>query len=103
MTIDKAADKMKCLKYKVLQGAIIVHDTYSDDYELLNESALTALGMAIASLEAWGKIKKEIEHKKFRTMEVQISDAHLGFNGGLECALAIIDKHLQEVTTDEQL
>lgn len=50
-----------------------------------------------AVLEAWGEIKKEIEHKKFRTMEVQISDAHLGFNSGLECALAIIDRYLREV------
>ena len=48
---------MKHLKYKALQGAIIVHDTYSDDYELLDESALTALDVAIASLEAWGEIK----------------------------------------------
>ena len=70
---------------------------------LFSEKHFKAFDMAITSLEAWGKIKKEIEHKKFRTMEVQISDAHLGFNGGLECALAIIDKHLQEVTTDEQL
>ena len=59
MTIDKAADKMKCLKHKALQGAIIVHDTYSDDYELLNESALTALDMAIASLEALKEIRQE--------------------------------------------
>lgn len=83
MTIDKAADKMKCLKYKALQGAIIVHDTYSDDYELFNESALTALDMAIASLEAWGKVRQEMEDYK----NIPVRDL-----------LITLYKHLQEVT-----
>lgn len=60
MTIEESVSKMKHLKYKALQEDIIVHDTYSDDYGLLDESALTALDMAIASLEAWDKIKQEI-------------------------------------------
>ena len=83
MTIDKAADKMKCLKYKALQGAIIVHDTYSDDYELFNESALTALDMAIASLEAWGKVRQEMEDYKY----IPVRDL-----------LITLNRHLQEVT-----
>lgn len=92
MTIDKAADKMKCLKYKALQGAIIVHDTYSDDYELFNESALTALDMAIASLEAWQKVRQDIQ------TETDDKSNNMYFNLGMLGALAIINKHLQEVT-----
>ena len=114
MTIDKAADKMKCLKHKALQGAIIVHDTYSDDYELLNESALTALDMAIASLEAWEKVKAEIEeleksygfdkatkygNKDEKQMDLSYSTMYMyEIAGTVDEIKEIIDKHLQEVT-----
>lgn len=87
MTIDEAVSKMKHLKYKVLQGAIIVHDTYSDDYELLDESALTALDMSIASLEAWKKVREEIVHLHDWAFD-------------REEILRIIDRHLQEVADD---
>ena len=91
MTIDEAIDKMKYLKYKALQGAIIVHDTYSDDYELLDESALTALDMLIASLEAWEKVKADI------IAESDNKSNNMQFNLGLLAALAIINGHFKEV------
>lgn len=87
MTIELALDRInQILDYKSLGMS---------EYEIALDTA--SLQMAIASLEVWEKIKKESEHKKFSIMEVKISDTHLGFNGGLECTLVIINKHFQEV------
>lgn len=49
--------------------------------------------MAIASFEAWGKVKQEIDEQYDRVHPYNISCAE-----GLEMALEIIDKHLKEVT-----
>ena len=55
-----------------------------------------SLDIAIASLEAWEKIKAEIDEQYDRVHPYNISCAE-----GLEMALGIIDKHLQEVSDKE--
>lgn len=52
-----------------------------------------AIEVAIASLEAWEKIRAGIDEQYDRVHPYNISCAE-----GLEMALGIIDKHLQEVT-----
>lgn len=106
MTIEESVSKMKHLKYKALQGDIIVHDTYSDDYGLLDESALTALDMAIASFEAWEAVRQEIKKIK---LSGGVTDGEVHTNSCKQKAgviiktevLAIIDKHMKEVTHDD--
>lgn len=77
MTIDEALEEMNTL--------IIPRDGIQD--KLAN-----AYDMAIASLEAWEKVRAEIDEQYDRVHPYNISCAE-----GLEMALAIINKHLQEV------
>lgn len=51
-----------------------------------------ALNMALASLEAWEKVRQEIDEQYDRVHPYNISCAE-----GLEMALGIINKHLAEL------
>lgn len=55
-----------------------------------------ALEMAIASLEAWEKVKAEIEDEKI-DFDINIGMEKY-YNNAIDDVLQIIDKHLQEVT-----
>ena len=61
-------------------------------YNKLSINECIALEMAIASLEAWEKVKAEIDEQYDRVHPYNISCAE-----GLEMALEIINKHLQKV------
>ena len=77
MTIDEALEEMNTL----IIPRDGIQDKLADAYE-----------MAIASLEAWEKVQQEIDEQYDRVHSYNISCAE-----GLEMALGIIDKHLQEV------
>lgn len=86
MTIEEAIDYNKNLR---------MYMKISDKNQLCKflEENYTALDMAIKSLEAWGKVKKEI--KFIKEAEIQVyGKASWNFSG--KC-LAVIDKHLAEV------
>ena len=53
-----------------------------------------ALDKAIASLEAWDKIKEELE-KEMNEYENVLSD--LSYSDGVGYAWAVIDEHLKEI------
>lgn len=90
MTIDEAANELQ----EDIELYIPLHGTIDDvDRELPDGRLITALEMAIKSLEAWEKVKEEIKSKTFSRY---VSNYDLG----LCRALDVIDKHLQEVTTD---
>ena len=55
-----------------------------------------AIEMAIASFEAWKKVKAEIDEQYDRVHPYNISCAE-----GLEMALEIIDRHLRKVLESE--
>lgn len=67
-------------------------------YNKLSINECIALGMAIASLEAWEKIKAEIEDAKIDF------DMNIGmekyYNNAIDDVLQIIDKHIKEVQHD---
>ena len=77
MTIDEALEEMNTL--------IIPRDGIQD-------KLADAYDMSIASLEAWRKVKAEIDEQYDRVHPYNISCAE-----GLEMALEIIDKHFKEV------
>jgi hypothetical protein len=79
MTIDEALEEMNTL-FIPRDG---IQDKLADAYD-----------MSIASLEAWKKIKQEIDEQYDGVHPYNISCAE-----GLEMALGIIDKHLQEVAS----
>lgn len=64
---------------------------------LFSEKHFKAFDMAIAILEAWEKVKAEIDEQYDRVHPYNISCAE-----GLEMALDIIDKHLKEVQNNDQ-
>ena len=55
--------------------------------------------MAIRSLEAWEKVKEEIESAKYLKYGQKYGATNC-LASGLDKALEIIDKHLQEVNND---
>ena len=86
MTIDETKDEL----YRLLS------DCVNNSYPIRNNTQKgryrNAVKMAIASLEAWGKIKAEIDGQYDRVHPYNTSCAE-----GLEMALDIIDKHLAEL------
>lgn len=76
----------------------LLADMDSDKYTAKEAVALT---MAIKALEQepiLDKIREEIKSKKFGLTDTEDgrriqSDIHAGFDGGIECALQIIDKY----------
>ena len=72
----------------------------------LDADLIEALHMAIASLEAWEKVRQEIQTIKLIEMptdgEVQVNSCKnkTGLKVKME-ALAIIDRHLKEVKHDD--
>lgn len=98
MTLDEAINELQ----EDIELYIPLHGTIDDvDRELPDGRLITALEMAIKSLEAWEKVKAEIEVER---ADCQIYKLHYAFWDGEDYAykecLNIIDKHLQEVTTD---
>ena len=84
MTIDEATNELQ----EDIELYIPLHGAIDDvDRELPDGRLITALEMAIKSLEAWEKVKAEIASLK-------------GDNFPNSYYIKIIDKHLQEVTTD---
>jgi hypothetical protein len=60
---------------------------------LFSEKHFKAFDMAIASLEAWQKVRQDIQ------TETDDKSNNMYFNLGMLGALAIINKHLQEVVS----
>lgn len=74
-------------------------DILDDNFTVLNthghyteKEEAKAIEMAIASLEAWQKVRQDIQ------TETDDKSNNMYFNFGMLGALAIINKHLQEVT-----
>jgi hypothetical protein len=92
-----------------IEEAIEYISSIVDTYEICHDAKHTsvavsigaedakALEMAIASLEAWGKVRQEI-YKRHNEYE---ADYCAGVRFGLLDALVIIDKHLQETSETE--
>lgn len=79
-------------------------DCVNNSYPIRNNTQKgryrNAVNMAIASLEAWEKVRQEIEDM----LETLSDGGDDWFTAEkLNDVLEIIDKHLQEVTTDERL
>ena len=87
MTIDETIEQLESIidSYEILLGNGVNSD-------ILDVDDLEAIKVAIASLELWGKVRAEIDEQYDRVHPYNISCAE-----GLEMALDIIDKHLQEV------
>ena len=86
MTIDETKDEL----YRLLS------DCVNNSYPIRNNTQKgryrNAVKMAIASLEAWQKVRQDIQ------TETDDKSNNMYFNLGMLGALAIINKHLQEVT-----
>jgi hypothetical protein len=90
MTIECAIKELK----EDIDLYIPLHGTIDDvDRELPDGRLITALEMAIASLEAWQKVRQDIQ------TETDDKSNNMYFNLGMLGALAIINKHLQEVVS----
>lgn len=86
MTIDETKDEL----YRLLS------DCVNNSYPIRNNTQKgryrNAVKMAIASFEAWEKVRQDIQ------TETDDKSNNMYFNLGMFGALAIINKHLQEVT-----
>jgi hypothetical protein len=85
MDNKQAISELKCLREDYWDDDGYGHET--KEYE----DTMVALDKAIASLEAWDKIKEELE-KEMNEYENVLSD--LSYSDGLGYALAVIDEHL---------
>ena len=91
MTIEEIKDEL----YRLLSDCvncgfhILRSDTQKDRYKY-------AVDMAIKSLEAWEKVRAEIEKES----EVKTLQLHWGEAMGLNKAIEIIDKHISELRGD---
>ena len=89
MIIEKTIEELKEIKCLCCDYSI---------KDSLNECACTnreVLKIAIRSLEAWGKVKEEIE-TEIKAYD-EIVTFHRGVRIGLKIAEEFIDKHLKEV------
>lgn len=78
---------------------IPLHGTIDDvDRELPDGRLITALEMAIKSLEAWEKVKAEIDQKQYDFMADKDYDEGVRF--GLMLAYQIIDKYIESEVPD---
>jgi len=86
MTIDETIEQLDSVigTYEILLGNGVNSD-------ILDVDDLEAIKMAIASLEAWDKVKAEIDEQYDRIKPYNISCAE-----GLEMALEIIDRYKTE-------
>jgi hypothetical protein len=92
MTKEEAAIIIHKLKQDVLTGAVRRYEPLEGEV-LLSAEFYDAINMAIASLEAWEKVKREIrEYFKEGVMDGDVITTHL---------CEIIDKHLSEVQNNE--
>lgn len=85
---------------KILSDAIkimkIERDSWSENPRLTIASIYKkAFDMAIRSLEAWEKVKREVKYREADDGWNPIYEK--GFLAGIATALSIIDKHLAEV------
>lgn len=92
MTIEEAKEYIS----SIVDTYEICHDAEHTSVAVsIGAEDAKALDMAIASLDTLEKIKAEIDEQYDRVHPYNISCAE-----GLEMALGIIDKHLQEVADD---
>ena len=96
MTIDSARNNLIKIKYDIAKGEIIRHKSFERE-ELLMQEEYEAVGLAIESLCAWGKVKAEIEESRGALKTMIDGEWCAGKLKGLDCAVAIIDKHLSEI------
>lgn len=93
MTIDEAKEYIS----SIVDTYEICHDAKHTSVAVsIGVEDVKALEIAIASLEAWGKVRAEIDEQYDRVHPYNISCAE-----GLEMALGIVDKHLQERSNKE--
>ena len=89
MTIDETKDEL----YRLLS------DCVNNSYPIRNNTQKgryrNAVKMAIASLEAWEKVRAEIEDEKI-DFDINIGMEKY-YNNAIDDVLQIIDRHLQEV------
>lgn len=113
MTIDDVKTKLIKIKYDIAKGEIIRHRNFEREEHLMQEE-YEAVGMAIASLDAWEKAKAEIEeleksygfdkatkygNKDGKQMDLSYSTMFMYEIAGMVDEIKeIIYKHLQEVT-----
>ena len=69
-------------------------DNYSDFFQFAKDEYMAKL-LAIKSLEAWGKVKEEMQeqHRIFANIP--------SISGILADAIEIVDKHLKEIEVSE--
>lgn len=95
MTIYESIVQLKILKEEY--DKLYDDDFFTVDIFLIEDDA-KAIEMAIASLEAWEKVKAEIDESRDALKTMIDGEWFAGKLKGLDCAVAIINKHLQEVT-----
>ena len=95
MTVEEASKILKML-LGYLKGEIEPPSPKTiEEAEKFEKEGYECLNMAIRSLEAWGKVKEEIE-TEIKAYD-EIVTFHRGVRIGLKIAEEFIDKHLKEV------